>query len=83
MKIYVAGHRGLVGSAIVRAIESNGEHTWIGQTRSELDLLDRDAVFSFLASLLFTLASITPNQSSNQTNWYWLPLYILNMNNQI
>jgi GDP-L-fucose synthase len=50
MKIYVAGHRGLVGSAIVRAIESNGEHTWIGQTRSELDLLDRDAVFSFLAS---------------------------------
>ena len=50
MKIYVAGHRGLVGSAIVRAIESNGKHTWIGQTRSELDLLDRDAVFSFLAS---------------------------------
>ena len=50
MKIYVAGHRGLVGSAIVRAIESNGEHTWIGQTRSELDLLDREAVFSFLAS---------------------------------
>ena len=50
MKIYVAGHRGMVGSAIVRAIESNGEHTWIGQTRSELDLLDRDAVFSFLAS---------------------------------
>jgi GDP-L-fucose synthase len=50
MKIYVAGHRGLVGSAIVRAIESNGEHTWIGQTRSQLDLLDREAVFSFLAS---------------------------------
>ena len=50
MKIYVAGHRGLVGSAIVRAIESQSEHTWIGQTRSELDLLDRDAVFSFLAS---------------------------------
>ena len=50
MKIYVAGHRGLVGSAIVRTIESQSEHTWIGQTRSELDLLDRDAVFSFLAS---------------------------------
>jgi GDP-L-fucose synthase len=50
MKIYVAGHRGLVGSAIVRSIESQSEHTWIGQTRSELDLLDRDAVFSFLAS---------------------------------
>jgi GDP-L-fucose synthase len=50
MKIYVAGHRGLVGSAIVRAIESRGEHTWIGGTRAELDLLDRDSVFSFLAS---------------------------------
>jgi GDP-L-fucose synthase len=50
MKIYVAGHRGLVGSAIVRAIESRGEHTWIGRTRAELDLLDRDSVFSFLVS---------------------------------
>ena len=49
MKIYVAGHKGLVGSAIVRAIESDGKHTWIGQTRSELDLLDRKAVFEYLA----------------------------------
>ena len=49
MKIYVAGHRGLVGSAIVRAIESEGTHTWIGQSRSELDLLDRKAVFEYLA----------------------------------
>ena len=50
MKIYIAGHRGLVGSAIVRAIESQGKHTWIGQTRAELDLLDRAAVFEYLAS---------------------------------
>jgi GDP-L-fucose synthase len=49
MKIYVAGHIGLVGSAIVRAIESDGKHTWIGQTRSELDLLNRKAVFDYLA----------------------------------
>jgi GDP-L-fucose synthase len=49
MKIYVAGHRGLVGSAIVRAIEAEGKHTWIGRTRNELDLLDRRAVFEFLA----------------------------------
>jgi GDP-L-fucose synthase len=49
MKIYVAGHRGLVGSAIVRAIESEGKHTWIGQIRSELDLLDRKAVFEYLS----------------------------------
>lgn len=49
MKIYVAGHMGLVGSAIVRAIESEGKDTWIGQTRSDLDLLDRKAVFEYLA----------------------------------
>lgn len=50
MKIYVAGHRGLVGSAIVRAIEADGNHSWVGKTRDELDLLDRKAVFGFLAS---------------------------------
>ena len=48
MRIYVAGHLGLVGSAVVRQIEAQGEHSWFGQTRSELDLLDRDAVFAFL-----------------------------------
>ena len=50
MKIYVAGHRGLVGSAILRAIDSQGTHSWIGKTRDELDLLDRKAVFEFLAT---------------------------------
>lgn len=48
MKIYIAGHLGLVGSALVRAIESAKEHTWVGQNRDELDLLDREAVFSFV-----------------------------------
>ena len=48
MKIYVAGHRGLVGSAIVRQIEAQGHHSWVGKTRDELDLLDRAAVFDFL-----------------------------------
>jgi GDP-L-fucose synthase len=46
----VAGHRGLVGSAIVRQIESGTNHSWVGKTRAELDLLDRQAVFGFLAS---------------------------------
>lgn len=50
MKIYVAGHRGLVGSAIVRAIEAEGKHTWIGRTRTELDLLERKSVFEFLST---------------------------------
>jgi GDP-L-fucose synthase len=48
MKIYVAGHRGLVGSAIVRKIDNDREHTWIGKSRAELDLFNYDAVRSFL-----------------------------------
>jgi len=50
MRIYVAGHRGLVGSAIVRNIEAGGAHEWFGRTRGELDLLDRKAVFEFIES---------------------------------
>jgi len=50
MRIYVAGHGGLVGSALVREIEKHPEHSWLGKTRSELDLLDRKSVFDFLAS---------------------------------
>ena len=50
MRIYVAGHGGLVGSALVREIEKHPQHSWVGKTRSELDLLDRKSVFDFLAS---------------------------------
>jgi GDP-L-fucose synthase len=49
VKIYVAGHLGLVGSAIVREIENQGKHTWFGRSRTQLDLLDRKAVFDYLA----------------------------------
>ncbi|MBM3883725.1 MAG: GDP-L-fucose synthase [Verrucomicrobia bacterium] len=48
-RIYVAGHRGLVGSAIWRALEAQGFTRLIGRTRSELDLLDAAAVRSFFA----------------------------------
>lgn len=50
LKIYVAGHTGMVGSALVRNIEFHGEHQWVGRTRQELDLTNRSAVFEFLAS---------------------------------
>lgn len=46
--IYVAGHRGMVGSAIVRALEARGHANVITQTSSELDLRDQRAVHSFL-----------------------------------
>lgn len=46
-KIYVAGHRGLVGSAIVRNLKSKGYENIIGRTHRELDLTDQAAVRSF------------------------------------
>ncbi|MEC5151144.1 GDP-L-fucose synthase [Cryobacterium psychrotolerans] len=45
----MAGHRGLVGSAIWRNLEAEGFTGLIGRTSSELDLKDRDAVFAFFA----------------------------------
>ena len=46
-KIYVAGHRGLVGSAIVRALEKDGYTNILKRTHKELDLTDQKAVFGF------------------------------------
>ncbi|KQO95407.1 GDP-L-fucose synthase family protein [Leifsonia sp. Leaf264] len=46
---YVAGHRGLVGSAIWRKLEAEGFTNLIGRSSSELDLTDRQAVFAFMA----------------------------------
>lgn len=46
-KIYVAGHRGLVGSAIVRKLESSGYSNIIKRTHSELDLADSNATDAF------------------------------------
>lgn len=46
-KIYVAGHRGLVGSAIVRGLKAKGYTNIIGKTHAELDLMDNVAVEEF------------------------------------
>ncbi|MGQ1784832.1 MULTISPECIES: GDP-L-fucose synthase family protein [unclassified Saccharicrinis] len=48
-KVYVAGHGGLVGSAIVRSLQKKGFGNIIVKTRSELDLLDAKAVEAFFA----------------------------------
>ena len=48
-RIYIAGHRGMVGSAIVRCLESQGYTNIVTQTHQELDLLDQQAVREFLA----------------------------------
>ena len=46
-KIYVAGHRGMVGSAIVRNLESKGFNNIVTRTHAELDLTNQAAVASF------------------------------------
>ena len=47
LKIYIAGHRGMVGSAIWRTLEAKGYSNLIGRTSQELDLRDQAAVDAF------------------------------------
>ena len=49
-KIYVAGHRGMVGSAIVRALRTAGHTNMVTRTSAELDLRDGAATRAFLAA---------------------------------
>jgi len=49
-KIFVAGHRGLAGSAIVRKLRSLGYRNLLLRTRQEVDLQDSNAVSRFLTS---------------------------------
>jgi GDP-L-fucose synthase len=48
-KIYVAGHRGMVGSAIVRALQSQGHSNLVTRTHADLDLTNQVAVNQFFA----------------------------------
>jgi len=49
-KIYVAGHRGMVGSAIVRQLQNQGHTNFVTRTHAELDLCNQADVHSFFAS---------------------------------
>jgi GDP-L-fucose synthase len=49
-RIYVAGHAGLAGSALVRALRAQGYANLIVRTHAELDLIDAKAIASFLAA---------------------------------
>jgi len=49
-KIYIAGHRGMVGSAVWRALKQKGYTNLLGKTSSELDLRNQQAVINFYAS---------------------------------
>ena len=49
-KIFVAGHRGMVGSAICRQLQKQADVEIITRTRDELDLCDQSAVHEFMKS---------------------------------
>ncbi len=49
-KIYIAGHRGLVGSALVRNLQAKGYSNFLTRTHAELDLTNQAAVEAFLAA---------------------------------
>ena len=48
-KIFVAGHRGLVGSALIRRFEAEGFGNLVKRVRSQLDLADEEGVRNFFA----------------------------------
>ncbi len=70
-KIYVAGHRGMVGSAIVRNLAARGYSNVVTRTRQELDLLDQAAVRAFMhaerPAYLFMAAALVGGIHANNT----------------
>ena len=50
MKIYVAGHGGMVGTALVKAFSDSGDWEIVTRSRKELDLCEQAAVESFFSS---------------------------------
>ena len=50
MKIYIAGHRGMVGGAIMRRLQAEGGHDLATRTSAELDLTNQDATRAFFAA---------------------------------
>lgn len=70
-KMYVTGHRGMVGSAIVRRLQAGGYERIVTRSRSELDLLDQRAVHAFLAEekpdyIFIAAAKVGGIQANNQ-----------------
>ena len=67
-RIYVAGHGGLVGSAIVRRLEALGCCTILTATRAQLDLRDQAAVQYWFRANYERLRRMTENRGGNQPN---------------
>ena len=71
-RIYVAGHRGMVGSAILRRLKNEGYSNIIVRARAELDLLDQPSAESFFKSerpeVVFLAAARVGGIMANMTN---------------
>jgi GDP-L-fucose synthase len=70
-KIFVTGHRGMVGSALLRSLHAGGCTNTLTRTRAELDLLDQRAVHDFLATekpdyIFIGAAKVGGIQANNQ-----------------
>lgn len=70
-KIFVTGHRGMVGSALLRRLHSQGYSNTVARSRDELDLLDQVAVVDFLAQekpdyVFIAAAKVGGIQANNQ-----------------
>ena len=83
MRVYVAGHSGLVGSAVSRALEHRDGYTWLGKPRADLDLCNREAVFKFFEKenfdvLIMCAAKVGGIKANNES-----PVEFLSENLQI
>ena len=77
MRCFVAGHRGLVGSAVVRALDAAGYPPPIVRTRRQLDLLDQVAVREFFSEtkpqiVFLAAAKVGGIQANNSQRWDFL-----------
>lgn len=67
-KIFVAGHQGMVGSAIIRELKSQGYKNIITKTRQELDLLDQKQVTDFFLSQENNSKKNSKNENDNNAD---------------
>jgi GDP-L-fucose synthase len=85
-KVFVAGHRGLVGSALTRELEARKYESILTRGRNELDLLDFDAVLKFFQRerpdvLLIAAAKVGGINANNTERWKFLYENLVIQNN--
>src|SRR5213075_1279553 len=85
-RVFVAGHNGLVGSALVRELTARGYSRMLTRTRSELDLRDQRAVADFFRKerpevVLLAAAKVGGIQANNTERWEFQYENLLIQNN--